>query len=46
MPKKAIVSKKVDLKGYGTVWFYPYDIENICSYSMYRKTTRLPMIAL
>jgi len=27
MPKKAIVSKKVDLKGYGTVWSYPYDIE-------------------
>jgi len=28
---KAIVSKKGDLKGYGTVWFYPDGIANILS---------------
>ena len=28
---KAIVSQKGDLKGYGTVWFYPDGIANILS---------------
>jgi len=28
---KAIVSKKGDLKGYGTVWYHPESIVNILS---------------
>jgi len=34
---KAIIKKKGDLKGYGTVWFYPSGIANILSLSNVQK---------
>ena len=34
---KAIIKKKGDLKGYGTVWFYPDGIANILSLSNVQK---------
>jgi len=40
--ERAIISKKGDLKGYGTVWYHPEGIANIlsfCPYTMYREYT-------
>ena len=38
---KAIVTKKGDLKGYGTVWFYPEGIANILSLGNVKKKYRV-----
>jgi len=38
---KAIISKKGDLKGYSTVWFYPEGIVNILSLSNMQKKHRV-----
>ena len=38
---KAIITKKGDLKGYGTVWFYPEGIANILSLSNVQKKHRV-----
>jgi len=38
---KAIITKKGDLKGYGTVWFYPDGIANILSLSNVQKKHRM-----
>jgi len=38
---KAIVTKKGDLKGYGTVWFYPEGITNILSLGNVKKKHRV-----
>jgi len=38
---KAIISKKGDLKGYGTVWFYPDGIANILSLGNVKKKHRV-----
>ena len=38
---KAIVTKKGDLKGYGTVWFYPEGIANILSLGNVKKKHRV-----
>ena len=38
---KAIITKKGDLKGYGTVWFYPEVIENILSLGNVQKKHRV-----
>jgi len=35
---KAIITKKGDLKGYGTVWFYPEGIANILSLGNVKKS--------
>ena len=37
---KAIVTKKGDLKGYGTVWYHPGGIANILSLNNVQKSTR------
>jgi len=36
---KATINKKGDLKGYGTVWFYPDRIANILSLENVKKNT-------
>jgi len=38
---KAIITKKGDLKGYGTVWFYPEGISNILSLSNVQNKHRV-----
>jgi len=38
---KAIINKKGDLKGYGTVWFYPEGIANILSLGNVKKKHRI-----
>jgi len=38
---KAIINKKGDLKGYGTVWFYPDGIANILSLGNVKKKHRV-----
>jgi len=38
---KAVLSKKCDLKGYGTVWFYPSGIANILSLSIVKKKCKV-----
>jgi len=38
---KAIINKKGDLKGYGTVWFYPDGIVNILSLGNVKKKHRV-----
>ena len=38
---KAVISKKGDLKGYGTVWFYLEGIANILSLSNVQRKHRV-----
>jgi len=38
---KAIITKKGDLEGYGTVWFYPEGIASILSLSNVQKKHRV-----
>jgi len=37
---KAIVTQKGDLKGYGTIWYYPEVIANILSLHKFKRSTR------
>jgi len=36
---KAIVTQKGDLKGYGTIWYYPEGIANILSLHKVQEST-------
>ena len=43
---KAVVAKKGDLKGFGTIWYYPEGIATFCLCTRYKKNTRSHMTVL
>ena len=43
---KVSVTQKGNLRGYGTVCYYPVGIANIFPYTVYRKSTSSPMTEL